>query len=273
MLLNSKSDAVLDTIKTPGVYIVYGPGGIGKSSSIVETLGVNNVQIFGEEGSIGVEGIKYLTKQLKLKQWHKETVYILIKSAEKMTAAAQNAFLKTLEELPESVAVIMVTSDLYALLPTIRSRSQALYFPPPSKSEMIDWASEEFKDVDQGMLEAALVMSGYLPGRLVSILADEEVKEAVLERYQLIEQLLSGQPSSRLKAAKDLQEYLPEVLDEIVLYARYMLENDAGNQDWLEKSIATIKSSELMVTNVNKRYILDTVALANNHAGVVDGGN
>jgi DNA polymerase-3 subunit delta' len=54
-------------------------------------------------------------------------VYI-IAEAEKMTAEAANSLLKTLEEPPGVMVLILLTSVYSALLPTIRSRCQSLKF-------------------------------------------------------------------------------------------------------------------------------------------------
>ena len=52
----------------------------------------------------------------------------IIEQAEAMNRAAQNALLKTLEEPPERTFLVLVTSRLDRLLPTVRSRSQAIRF-------------------------------------------------------------------------------------------------------------------------------------------------
>lgn len=51
---------------------------------------------------------------------------ILIKEADKMNASSQNRMLKTLEEPPEHVIIIMITENSETFLPTITSRSQII---------------------------------------------------------------------------------------------------------------------------------------------------
>ena len=55
---------------------------------------------------------------------------VVIDQADKMTEAAQNALLKTLEEAPSYAAFFLLTPLPEALLPTIRSRCVTLRFPP-----------------------------------------------------------------------------------------------------------------------------------------------
>ncbi len=59
---------------------------------------------------------------------------------------AQNALLKTLEEPPPGVVIMLVTSDENRLLPTIRSRCQRLTFGRLSDDEMERWRSERAGD-------------------------------------------------------------------------------------------------------------------------------
>ena len=50
----------------------------------------------------------------------------IVDEAEKMSRAAQNALLKTLEEPPAQTYLILLTTKLYYFLPTIRSRSHTV---------------------------------------------------------------------------------------------------------------------------------------------------
>ncbi len=55
---------------------------------------------------------------------------VLIEPADRMNAEAQNALLKTLEEPPGRMVIVLVTSRPYRLLPTVRSRCLAVGFAP-----------------------------------------------------------------------------------------------------------------------------------------------
>ena len=60
----------------------------------------------------------------------------LIDDAHKLNEASSNALLKTLEEPPHTSHVILITSRPAALLPTIRSRCQAIRFAPLTLNEI-----------------------------------------------------------------------------------------------------------------------------------------
>ena len=63
----------------------------------------------------------------------------IVDDADLLNVYAQNALLKILEEPPPGVVIILVTSAEQELLPTIRSRSQRVYFGPLATHEMNAW--------------------------------------------------------------------------------------------------------------------------------------
>jgi DNA polymerase-3 subunit delta' len=63
---------------------------------------------------------------------------VIIDPAEKMNAAAANALLKTLEEPPPYVMLILVSGKPGMLLPTLRSRCQKVLFQPLSFFQVVE---------------------------------------------------------------------------------------------------------------------------------------
>ena len=62
-------------------------------------------------------------------------IYIM-NEAEKMTVQAQNAILKTLEEPPEYAVIILLTTNVNSLLPTILSRCVVLNMKPVADNQV-----------------------------------------------------------------------------------------------------------------------------------------
>ncbi len=99
----------------------------------VQTVSVEE----GEEGSqkgIHVSQIREVERATALKPFEGRCRVVIIDPAEEMNAAAQNAFLKTLEEPPPQVVFALVTADESRLLPTIRSRCRRLELRLPALS-------------------------------------------------------------------------------------------------------------------------------------------
>lgn len=57
---------------------------------------------------------------------------VIIDDADTMNRNAQNALLKILEEPPPNALLILITHTTGGLIPTIKSRTQTVYFDPPS---------------------------------------------------------------------------------------------------------------------------------------------
>ncbi len=88
---------------------------------------------------------------------------VLLAPAEALNAPAANALLKMLEEPPPGAFFIAVSSELDAVLPTIRSRCVLLRAPAPRWDEALRWLR------DQGIddAEARLAEAGGAPIELV----------------------------------------------------------------------------------------------------------
>jgi DNA polymerase-3 subunit delta' len=64
---------------------------------------------------------------------------LLIHPAQAMNGVTANALLKTLEEPPGSLRLVLCTSDPELLLPTLRSRCQRLLVEAPMPAEALSW--------------------------------------------------------------------------------------------------------------------------------------
>lgn len=110
---------------------------------------------------ISIERIRELRRVSSLKPLEGHRV-VIIAEAEKMTIEAANALLKILEEPPPAMHLILTTSRVNALLPTILSRCQEVDFHLLSDAEIIA-ALEERRQIpaDQAQLLARIAQGSY----------------------------------------------------------------------------------------------------------------
>lgn len=87
-------------------------------------------------------------------------VFIILES-DLLTRSAQNALLKTLEEPPPNTYLFLLTENIGAMLPTIRSRSQALFFKLLPESFVVEKLRQAGADVEQSHF-----LSKFAPGKL-----------------------------------------------------------------------------------------------------------
>jgi DNA polymerase-3 subunit delta' len=93
---------------------------------------------------------------------------ILIHPAQAMNAITANALLKTLEEPPGRLRLLLTASDPEALLPTVRSRCQRLALPLPPAAQALAWLAAR----GIGQPETLLAASGGQPLDAAAIAAD-----------------------------------------------------------------------------------------------------
>jgi DNA polymerase-3 subunit delta' len=79
-----------------------------------------------EQNELRIDTIRSITQEASLKPFEGTRRVLLIPDAENMTSQASNALLKTLEEPPDHVVLLLTTADPRLLLPTIVSRCQVL---------------------------------------------------------------------------------------------------------------------------------------------------
>ena len=94
-------------------------------------LGVDNKQ-----GQIGVDEALDISKSLALKSYEGGYKIMLIWMAEKLNTQAANKLLKLIEEPPNKTVFLLIAEEEEQIINTIRSRCQALHFPPLAEDDI-----------------------------------------------------------------------------------------------------------------------------------------
>jgi DNA polymerase-3 subunit delta' len=85
---------------------------------------------------IGIDDIRYLQSSASLPPYEGKCKVFVIDGAECLSSEAANCLLKTLEEPPPRVIILLLTADELRLLPTVVSRCQRVELKPMSSDEM-----------------------------------------------------------------------------------------------------------------------------------------
>lgn len=104
--------------------------------------------------SIKTEQIKSLTKNVLEKPIQSDKKIYIINNSENMTKEAQNSLLKTLEEPPEYVVIILITSNDSLLLNTIKSRCTKIMFNELSDEEIMQYLSKSSNSINNNIIKA-----------------------------------------------------------------------------------------------------------------------
>ncbi len=171
-------------------YLFSGPRGTGKTSTariLGKALNCTNLGADGEPccecescvgfeagtsydlheldaaSNNGVEAIRDLISKVALGSPGRTKVYIL-DEVHMLTAGAENALLKTLEEPPDHVVFVLATTEPHKVVPTIRSRTQHLEFELIPAAELEAHvrfvAADASLTVDDAMVEYVLRVGG-----------------------------------------------------------------------------------------------------------------
>ncbi len=149
-----------------------------------------------------VELVRRLQADLALRPVEAARKVLILADAERMTPQAANAFLKTLEEPPPFVVLVLTAQDEEALLPTIRSRCQVLTLRPVGLAEIQEALLARGASPEEASRLARL--SEGRPGWALQALENPEwlaARQAELER---LHHLLGATRSERLLAAEEL---------------------------------------------------------------------
>ena len=109
----------------------------GKCQSCIQFESGNNPDVFYVKAtktiSISVDDIReQIVNEVKIKPYSYKRKIFIIDKADTMTSQAQNALLKTLEEPPKYVLIILIAENTENFLPTVLSRCVVMKFSPIS---------------------------------------------------------------------------------------------------------------------------------------------
>ena len=106
-----------------------------------------------------------LLERVEMRPVRAERKVFVIENADKMNPSCQNKLLKTFEEPPPHVTMILGASSESGLLPTIRSRGKKLYPEPLSSRDIIGELTEDGFDEDTATVAAAYSMGNLMRAR------------------------------------------------------------------------------------------------------------
>lgn len=129
-----------------------------------------------------------------------------------MTVQAQNALLKTLEEPPEYTVIIILTTNVEALLPTILSRCVILNMKPVKDSQVKHFLMETMQIPDYKADICTAFARGNI-GKARMLASSEEFDRVKEEAITLLKYINDMEISEIVAAIKKINEYKLDVND------------------------------------------------------------
>lgn len=249
-------------------YIFEGTSGIGKHKFSVELakilLDMGNlenspdyIEINPSGSSIKISQVRELQSDIIIKP-HKNYKIYVINEAEKLTVEAQNALLKTLEEPPGYIIIILITENKETLLNTIKSRCEMIKFIPLSIIDIQNYLIDKH-NIDE---KKAKYISSFCRGSIskaLELVDSEEFKTTRSNIQNLIELIIEGNIVDMLDTLSSFEqnkENIVDTLDIMITYFRdIMIMKEKVNKEMI------INIDQLVyLQNLNKKISYSQVA-------------
>jgi DNA polymerase III delta' subunit len=157
----------------------------------------------GPGGQVRIDAVRDLVSRLALLPVEGGARVAVIEGAHRLNEDAQNALLKTLEEPPSGVVLVLCADDEDRLLPTIRSRCARIRLGTVAGRDIEAWLRE--RDAADPATAARLArLADGRPGIALAYASSPEALAARTEIDRTLIDLLAAGPSGRLVAVRGL---------------------------------------------------------------------
>ena len=177
-------------------------------------------------GSIGVDEIRdQLVSDIQIKPYNGKYKVYIVAEAEKMTVQAQNALLKTLEEPPAYVVILLLTTNAESLLETIRSRCVLLNLRPVPAGRVKQYLMENLEIPDY-QAEVCVAFAQGNSGKAVMLASSDnfhEIKTSALQLLRNVEEMDINEIVASVKSIVQYKITINDYLDILAVWFRDVL--------------------------------------------------
>ena len=176
--------------------------------------------------TISIDDIReQINNDIVIKPYSSKYKIYIVPDADMMSVQAQNALLKTIEEPPEYGIVILMTSNISALLPTIQSRCLTMEFRPLSTAVVESYVKEHCQVPDYQARASAAFAQGNL-GKAMRYAKSEdfiERKDHIISLLRHVEQMDLSEMLAVIKDLGTRKDEVRDYIDLMVLWYRDVL--------------------------------------------------
>jgi DNA polymerase-3 subunit delta' len=158
------------------------------------------------ERAIKVDQIRSLRSRLSLSPYEGDRRMALIINFHQATDQAANALLKTLEEPPPQVLLVLTALAAESLLPTIVSRCEVIALRPLPTTKLRNYLVSQGEEEDRAQLLAGI--SGGRPGYALTYANNPELLERRLRLLDEMQELIGAGRLERFEYVEDWSEML-----------------------------------------------------------------
>jgi DNA polymerase-3 subunit delta' len=195
-----------------------------------------------------IDQIRDLQRELSLSPVEARMRVAIFVDFDRATPEAMNALLKTLEEPPSSVVLIVLAPEADVLLPTIVSRCQVIALRPLTAAQVRGALIDRW-GVDAGRADLLSHLSGGRMGWAVEAARDASILEKRATRLDDLRRLLSASRVERFAYAEALARHAPDARETIDLW-----------RTWWRDVMLVAAGSAAGATNADRREEIESIA-------------
>lgn len=162
--------------------------------------------------TIGVEDIRKVTGDIAIKPYSSSRKIYIINEAEKMTVQAQNALLKTLEEPPAYAVILLLTTNVDTLLPTIQSRCVLLTMKPVNDEAVKKFLMKDLM-IPEYKADVCVAFARGNVGKAKALASSEEFDNIKSDAVTLLKYIRDMEINEIVLAIKKIAEYKFDIND------------------------------------------------------------
>lgn len=271
--------------KLSHAHLIVGEDGLGKSvvakDFALKILGKKDNKQYADilefrnsKRSIGVDEVRKIIDETNKKPYEGDKKVVIIYDGDKLTTQAQNAFLKTIEEPPKGVYIIILSENIEAILNTIRSRCQIHKLKRLNGNEIRGFILKKYGALDSKYVDVINTFSDGIPGRAEKFIEDNVFNELRALILDIIKKISEKNINNIIKYEEDLikyKDFYEEILNMFLLYIRdIIMYKELGNDNYILNrdkiheikelsNMLSFKTLDLMINVINEtRYTLDS---------------
>lgn len=203
------------------------------------------IKVEPDGNSIKIAQMREMQENIYQKPIVSSKKVFIINNAEKMTQEAQNSLLKTLEEPPSYIVIILIVSNENLLLNTIKSRCLKLNFQNIEKTEILKYL--ESNNLSQEFTDNMINLCNGSIGKLEKISQNIELYRNV---ENIIINILNARYDSVMDAIND-SEILYKSKEKITSMLEYM---EVIAYTYIQKNISYTEVINIIENTKNKLY-------------------
>ncbi|GMQ65180.1 DNA polymerase III subunit [Vallitalea maricola] len=286
--------SAIKTNKISHAYIIDGEKGIGKkliANTFAKTLqcqkkgispcdeciscrtfdSLNNPDVIYVEQTkktgIGVDDIReQINQDINIKPYqHSYKIYI-VDNADTMTEQAQNALLKTIEEPPSYVVILLLSNNINKFLITILSRCVVLKLKPIMPDKVMNYVIEELEISDYRSELITSFAQGII-GKAKELASSTEFFDMRESMIKIVDSIINGDDYQLLEVSQKFEDYKDDIedfLDLLMTWFRdllivkkindemYIINRDKYRTLLKQAQVLSYNRISIMIENINK---------------------